>query len=75
MFKSAIMEAELDEGGKHDKTTHGGEIKNNKQSNLVELSKVRKQLQRYPGKKDVLINNYSESCQGKCSVKILEKYL
>ena len=24
MFKSAIMEVELDDGGKHDKTTDGG---------------------------------------------------
>ena len=52
-----------------------GEIKNNKKSNLVELNKVRKQPQRCPGKKDVLINSCSESCQGKFSVKILEKYL
>ena len=52
-----------------------GEIKNNIKSNLVELNKVRKQPQRCSGKKDVLINSCSESCQGKFSVKILEKYL
>ena len=52
-----------------------GEIKNNKKSNLVELNKVRKQPQRCPGKKDVLISNSSESCQGKFSVKIFGKYL
>ena len=27
MFKTAIMAVELDEGGKHDKTTHGGKLK------------------------------------------------
>ena len=52
-----------------------GEIKNNKKSNLVELNKVWKQPQRCPGKKDVLIKNCSEGCQGKFSVKILGKYL
>ena len=52
-----------------------GNQKHNKKSNLVELNKVCKQPQRCPGKKDVLINNCSESCQGKFSVKILEKYL
>ena len=52
-----------------------GEIKNNIKSNLVELNKVRKQPQRCSGKKDVLINSCSESCQWKFSVKILEKYL
>ena len=46
-----------------------GKIKNNKKSNLVELNKVRKQPQRCPGKEDVLINNISENCQGKFSVK------
>ena len=73
MSKSAIMEVELDDGGKHDKTDGG--IKNTINSNLVELNKVRKQTQRCSGKKDVLINSCSESCQGKFSVKILEKYL
>ena len=52
-----------------------GEIKNNIKGILVELNKVRKQPQRCSGKKDVLINRCSESCQGKFSVKILEKYL
>ena len=52
-----------------------GEIKNNKKSNLVALTKVRKQPQICPGKKNVLINNCSESCQGKFSVKVLGKYL
>ena len=52
-----------------------GEIKNNIKSNLVELNKVRKQPQRCSGKKDVLINSCSESCQGKFSIKILEQYL
>ena len=52
-----------------------GEIKNNIKSNLVELNKVRKQPQRCSGKKDVLINSCSESCNGKFSVKILEKHL
>ena len=52
-----------------------GEIKNNIKSNLVELNKVRKQPQRCSGKRDVLINSCSESCLGKFSVKILEKYL
>ena len=52
-----------------------GEIKNTIKSNLVELNKVRKQPQSCSGKKDVLINNFSESCLGKFSVKILEKYL
>ena len=27
MFKSAIMEVELDDGGKHSKTTNGGKLK------------------------------------------------
>ena len=49
-----------------------GEIKNNKKSNLVELNKVRKQPQRCLGKKDVLINNCSESCQGNFQSKSLE---
>ena len=52
-----------------------GEIKNTIKSNLVELNKVRKQPQSCSGKKDVLINSFSESCLGKFSVKILEKYL
>ena len=52
-----------------------GESKNNKKSNLVELNKVQKQPQGCPWKKDVLINNCSESCQGTFSVKILRKYL
>ena len=51
------------------------EIENNKKSNLVELNKVRKQPQRCPGKRVVLINNCSESCLEKFSVKILGKYL
>ena len=57
MFKSAIVEVELDDGGKHDKTTQG---KLKTKSNLVELNKVWKQPQRCCGKKDVLINNISE---------------
>ena len=69
MFKSAIMEVELDDGGKHDKTTD--EKINNIKGNLVELNKVRKQPQRCSGKKDVLINSCSESYQGKFSAKIL----
>ena len=73
MFKSAIMKVELDDRGKHDKQT--GEIKNNIKSNLIELNKVRKQPQRCSGKKNVLINSCSESCQGIFSVKIIEKYL
>ena len=48
------------------------EIKNNIKSNLVELNKVRKQPQRCSGKKDVLINSCSESCQGKFQSKSLE---
>ena len=68
------MEVELDDWGKHNKTTDVG-IKNNIKSNLVELNKVRKQPQRCSGKKDVLINSCSESCQGKFSGKILEQYL
>ena len=52
-----------------------GEIKSNAKSNLVELNKVGKHPQRCSGKKDVLINSCTESCQGKFSVKILEKYL
>ena len=51
-----------------------GEIKSNVKTNLVELNKVWKHPQRCSGKKDVLINFCSESCQGKFSVKILEKY-
>ena len=51
------------------------EIKNNIKENLVELNKVRKQPQICSGKEDILINSCSESCQGKFSVKILEKYL
>ena len=75
MFKSGILEVGLDDGGKHDKTTDGGNWKHNVKGNLIELNKVRKQPQRCSGKKDVLINRCSESCQGKFSVKILEKYL
>ena len=75
MFKSAIMEVELDVGGKHDKATDGGYQKHNKKSSLVELNKVRVQQQICPGKKDVLIKNCSGSCQGEFSVKIIEKYL
>ena len=52
-----------------------GNQKHNKKSNLVELKKVQKQPQVCPGKKYVVMNNCSESCQGKFSVKILEKYL
>ena len=44
------MEVELDDWGKHNKTTDVG-IKNNIKSNLVELNKVRKQPQRCSGKK------------------------
>ena len=51
MFKSAIMEVELDDGGKHDEKTDGGNCKHNIKSNLVELNKVRKQPQRCSGKK------------------------
>ena len=39
-----------------------GEIKNTKKSTLVQLNKVQKQPHKCPGKKDVLINNCSESC-------------
>ena len=46
-----------------------GEIKNNIKSNLVVLKKE------MSWKKNVLINSCSESCQGKFSVKILEKYI
>ena len=69
------MEVGLDDGGKHNKTTDGGNEEHYIKGNLVELNKVRKQPQRCSGKKDVLINSCSESCQGKFSVKILEKYL
>ena len=75
MFKSAIMEVELDDVGKHDKTRDGGKQKHNIKGNLVELNKVRKQPQRCSGKKDVLISSCSESCQRIFSAKILEKYL
>ena len=51
------------------------EIENIKKSHLVELNKVQKQPQRCPGKRVVLINNCSESCLEKFSVKILGKYL
>ena len=61
------MEVELNDGGKHDKIADEGNYKHNIKSNLVELSKVRKQPQRCSGKKDVLINSRSESCQGKFS--------
>ena len=74
MFKSAIIEVELDDGGKHEKKTDGGDWKHIIKSNLVELNKVRKQPQ-MSWKKDILINSCSESYQGKFSVKILEKYL
>ena len=75
MFKSAIMGGELDDGGKHNKTTNRENSKHNIKSNLVELNKVQKQPQRCSGKKDVLIKCCSESCQGKFSVEIFEKYL
>ena len=52
MFKSAIMEVELDDGGKHNKKTW--EIKNTIKSNLVELKKVQKKPQRCSGKKMLL---------------------
>ena len=42
------MEFELDDGGKHDKTTDG-KLKTHVKSNLVELNKVCKQPQRCPG--------------------------
>ena len=61
MFKSAIREVELDDGGKRDKTTDG-KLKTLKKSNLVELNRVWKQPHKCPGKKDILINNCSESC-------------
>ena len=51
MFKSAIMEVELDDGGKHDKTAEGGNQKHNQKSNLVELNKVLNQTQICSGKK------------------------
>ena len=73
MFESTIMEFELDDRGKHDKTTDG-KLKT-KKSNLVDLNRVRKQPHKCPGKKDVPINNCFESCQGEFSVKILEKDL
>ena len=73
MFKLAIMELDLTRVNTTKQQM--GEIKNNIKSNLVELNKVQKQPQRCSGKKDVLINSCSESCQGKFSVKILEKYL
>ena len=42
IFKSAIMEVELDDRGKYNKTTDGGNWKHNIKSNLVELNKVQK---------------------------------
>ena len=45
------MEVELDDRGKHNKTTDGGNQKHNEKSNLVELNKVRKQPQICPRKK------------------------
>ena len=74
MFKLAIMEVELYERDKHNETTDRGNWKH-KKSHLVELNKVQKQPQRCPGKRVVLINNCSESCLEKFSVKILGKYL
>ena len=65
MFKSAIMGGELDDGGKHNKTTNRENSKHNIKSNLVELNKVQKQPQGDFGKKYVLINSSSGSCQGK----------
>ena len=61
MFKSAITRVELDDRGKHDKTTDGGNQKCNIKSNLVEVNKVQKQPQRCSLKKDVPINSCSES--------------
>ena len=49
MYKTAITEVELDDWGKHEKTTDGENEKHNIKSNLVELSKVRKQPQRRSG--------------------------
>ena len=49
MFKSAIMEVELDDRGKHNKATDGGNQDHNIKSNLVELNKVCQQ--RCSGKK------------------------
>ena len=54
MFKSAIVEVELDDVGKHDKTRDGGKQKHNIKGNLVELNKVRKQPQKCSGKKTFL---------------------
>ena len=51
MFKSAIKEVELDDGGKRDKTTDRGNLKTQKKSNLVELNRVWKQPHKCPGKK------------------------
>ena len=51
-----------------------GEIKN-KKSNLVELNTIWKQSQKCPGKKGVLIDSCSESCQGRFLVKVLGKCL
>ena len=67
------MEVELDDGGKHNKKTW--EIKNTIKSNLVELKKGAEEVTEMFWKKDALINSFSESCQGKFSVKILEKSL
>ena len=65
MFKSAIMEVELDDGGKHDNAKDRRNQKHNIKSNLVELNKFRKQPQRCSGKIDVLINSFSEGKLGK----------
>ena len=75
ILKSAIMEAELDDRGKDDKTIDGGNQKHNIKCNLVELNKAQKEPQRCFRKKDVLINSCSESCLEKRSVKILERCL
>ena len=50
MFKSAILEVELDDGVSTTKQ-QTGEIKNKIKGNLVELNKVRKQPHRFSGKK------------------------
>ena len=60
MFKSTIMEVELYDGGKHN-SHRQGKLKAQKKSNPVELNRVRKQPHKCPGKKDVPINNCSES--------------
>ena len=48
MFKSAIMQVELDNGGKHDKTTDGGNEKHYIKNNIVELSKVQNIFEEVP---------------------------